>query len=74
MQLYLVSDIDEPSPHPGPIDNSPLLREDSDEPGELRDGLCQDVNYALVPQEAWDFLVEHFTLNPGQEPIARKVK
>ena len=64
----------DPSSHPGPIDNSALFNADSEEPGELREHLLEELDYVLVPEDAWSLLVENFTLTSGQEPIARKVK
>ncbi|KAL1425074.1 hypothetical protein MTO96_019528 [Rhipicephalus appendiculatus] len=57
--------------HPGPIDNSPLLREDNS--GEIRDHLIEDLDYLLLPQESWDKMVAWYGLTQGQSPLPRKV-
>ena len=61
------------SAHPGPIDNGPLFKENIDNPGEIKDGLIDELEYVLVPEEAWTALVEEFGLTEGQLPISRKV-
>ena len=61
------------SVHPGPIDNSPLFDPESEEAGELREHLLDELDFVLLPEEAWALLVANFSLTPGQEPIARKV-
>ncbi len=55
--------------HPGQIDNSLLLIADT---GELRPGLMDDLDYVLVPDEAWAMLNEWYGCNNGSR-IARKV-
>ena len=60
--------------HPGPIDNGPLFKEDPEQPGEIRDGLIDELEYILLPDDCWKVLVEEFKLTDGQEPIARKVE
>ncbi|CAL1290748.1 unnamed protein product [Larinioides sclopetarius] len=57
--------------HPGPIDNSPLLRDDGS--GEIKDHLIDELDYVLLPEEAWDLLVKWYGLVEGQQPIVRKV-
>ena len=59
--------------HPGPIDNGPLFQENSETPGLIKDGLIDELEYDLVPDEAWKALVEEFGLTDGQPPISRKV-
>jgi len=63
------------SAHPGPIDNEQLMKkgEDDEEPGEIRDHLMDELDYVVVPEEAWQVLVREFGLTEGQQPIARKV-
>ena len=62
--------------HPGPIDNSPLFKPDPDEdsdPGDLREHMIDELDFVLVPDDAWAQLLTEFTITQGQEPIARKV-
>lgn len=40
---------------------------------ELKDHLTEDIDFTLVPEPAWQLLVQWYGLAPGQEPIARKV-
>ena len=61
------------SSHPGPIENGPLFQENSETPGLIKDGLIDELEYVLVPDEAWLALVEEFGLTDGQPPISRKV-
>ena len=60
----------EESANPGPIDNSPLFKDDS---SDIRDHMIDDLDYTLVPEESWNLLVEKFGLIQNQEPIRRKV-
>ncbi len=62
------------SANPGPVDNSPLFKNDPEEPSELREHMIDELDFVLVPDEAWQLLVDEFNITPGQEPIARKVK
>ena len=59
--------------HPGPVDNGPLFKENPETPGEIRDGLIDELEYVLLPTDGWNSLVDEFGLTSGQEPIARKV-
>ncbi|KAH6929254.1 hypothetical protein HPB50_025374 [Hyalomma asiaticum] len=65
------NDIGEQTTHPGPIDNSPLLKEDNS--GETKDHLIDDLDFLLLPQEAWEKMVSWYGLMPGQSPLPRKV-
>ncbi|XP_035221338.1 ubiquitin carboxyl-terminal hydrolase 15-like, partial [Stegodyphus dumicola] len=65
------SNIGDRATHPGPIDNSPLLRDDGS--GEIKDHLIDELDYVLLPEEAWNLLVKWYGLTEGQQPIARKV-
>ncbi|XP_070394714.1 ubiquitin carboxyl-terminal hydrolase 15-like isoform X6 [Dermacentor albipictus] len=65
------NDIGEQTTHPGPIDNSPLLKEDNS--GETKDHLIDDLDFLLLPQEAWDKMVAWYGLMPDQSPLPRKV-
>lgn len=59
-----------PQDHPGPIDNSPLFLPD----GSLREHLVEEMDYKLLPVEAWNLLLQRFGITSGQEPIERKVR
>ena len=59
--------------HPGPIDNGPLFKDNPDTPGEIRDGLIDELEYVLLPEEGWAAIVKEFGTTHGQNPIARKV-
>ena len=58
------------SANPGPIDNNPLFKEDGT---EIRDHMIDELDYALMPEEAWSLVLDRFGLIVGQEPIKRKV-
>lgn len=62
----------EQSAHPGPIDNGPLFK-DEENGGEIREHLIDELDYMLLPEEAWTKLVSWYGLNEGQEPIVRNV-
>ncbi|XP_003740048.1 ubiquitin carboxyl-terminal hydrolase 15 [Galendromus occidentalis] len=64
--------VGEPSANPGPINNSGLLIE-HDNPEDLREHLIDELDYVLMPEEAWTKLVEWYGLAAGQKPIARTV-
>ena len=66
------ADIGDPSAHPGHIDLSGLFQE-GDPSAELRDHMVTDMDYTIMPESAWDKLVEAFGLTGGQKPVARKV-
>ena len=59
--------------HPGPIDNSALFKADPDEPGELREHMIDELDFTLVPEDVWFWLVQEFSIAQDREPIARKV-
>ena len=61
------------SSHPGPIDNGPLYQKDPGKEKEIREHMIDELDYQLLPEEAWKVLVEAFGTTPGQEPIIRKV-
>ena len=71
LQDYLESG--DPSSDPGPIDNFSLFKADPFKPYDLRENLRRDVDYVLVPKEAFFMLVDRFSIAPGQTPIFRKV-
>ena len=56
--------------NPGPINNKPLLKDDG---SDIRDHMINEMDYVLVPEEAWEKLVEKFGLSDGQQPVRRKV-
>ncbi len=68
------SDGDPSSLHPGNIDNSPLFNKEAEEAGTIRDNLLDEMDFVLVPNEAWDVLLQEFGLTPGQDAIARKAR
>ncbi|XP_006873671.1 PREDICTED: ubiquitin carboxyl-terminal hydrolase 4 isoform X3 [Chrysochloris asiatica] len=56
---------------PGPIDNSGLF---SDlESQTLKEHLIDELDYVLVPTEAWNKLLNWYGCIEGQQPIVRKV-
>ncbi|XP_064012715.1 ubiquitin carboxyl-terminal hydrolase 4 isoform X2 [Pogoniulus pusillus] len=61
----------DPSLFPGPIDNSGLFVDP--ETQTLKEHLIDDLDYILVPAEAWDKLVTWYGCIDGQQPIVRKV-
>ncbi|XP_038668234.1 ubiquitin carboxyl-terminal hydrolase 4 isoform X1 [Scyliorhinus canicula] len=56
---------------PGPIDNSGLFT--AVESQALKEHLIDELDYVLVPTEAWNKLVNWYACVVGQEPIVRKV-
>uniref|UniRef100_A0A4W4HPA5 Ubiquitin carboxyl-terminal hydrolase n=1 Tax=Electrophorus electricus TaxID=8005 RepID=A0A4W4HPA5_ELEEL len=57
--------------YPGPIDNSGLF---SDQESQLlKEHLIDELDYVLVPTEAWNKLVSWYGCLEGQRPIVRKV-
>ncbi|XP_052067205.1 ubiquitin carboxyl-terminal hydrolase 15-like [Mytilus californianus] len=56
--------------HPGPIDNLPLI---DDSTGRLKEHLIDEVDYQLVPLNAWNKLVSCYGLVDDQVPIERLV-
>ncbi|XP_051667264.1 ubiquitin carboxyl-terminal hydrolase 4 isoform X2 [Manacus candei] len=56
---------------PGPIDNSGLF--DDPETQSLKEHLIDELDYVLVPTEAWNKLVSWYGCIDGQQPIVRKV-
>ncbi|RWS30757.1 hypothetical protein B4U80_07215 [Leptotrombidium deliense] len=57
---------------PGPIDNSALLKSNS-ENGELKERLQEDVDFVLVPEECWRILVKNFGIVSDKHEIKRQV-
>lgn len=59
--------------YPGPIDNSALQRE-VEGVLQLKDHLVKDLDYCLLPNEGWQFLVQNYgTLNICKDTLQRKV-
>ncbi|KAJ7399050.1 ubiquitin specific peptidase 4 [Pitangus sulphuratus] len=63
--------VDNASLFPGPIDNSALF--DDPETQSLKEHLIDELDYVLVPTEAWNKLVAWYGCIDGQQPIVRKV-
>ncbi|XP_060080638.1 ubiquitin carboxyl-terminal hydrolase 15-like isoform X1 [Ylistrum balloti] len=62
--------VGEQNSHPGPMDNSPLVKE---EEGGLKHHLIEELDYMLLPEEAWEKMLAWYGLTKDQEPIARGV-
>ena len=61
-----------PSANPGPIDNSALFEDGSQD--ILKENLTDDgQDYILVPEKAWTELLRWYGLTQGQNPIPRPV-
>uniref|UniRef100_A0A3B3H6I0 Ubiquitin carboxyl-terminal hydrolase 4 n=1 Tax=Oryzias latipes TaxID=8090 RepID=A0A3B3H6I0_ORYLA len=63
--------VGERSLYPGPIDNSGLFSDQ--ETQALKEHLIDELDYVLVPTEAWNKLVSWYGCLEGQRPIVRKV-
>ena len=59
------------SANPGPIDNKPLWREDG---SDIRDYMIVELDYVLVPEEAWDMLLAEFGLEYNLASTSPAVK
>lgn len=57
----------EPEHNPGPIDNSALFKSTDGPVWELRERLQEDLDYQFVPQEAWELLVDYFSIKSNDE-------
>ncbi|KAI1890913.1 hypothetical protein AGOR_G00158490 [Albula goreensis] len=57
--------------YPGPIDNSGLFSDH--ETQTLKENLIDELDYVLMPTEAWNKLVRWYGCMEGQRPIVRKV-
>lgn len=66
-----VYNVGESNLFPGPVDNSGLFA-DSDTQ-VLKEHLIDELDYVLVPTEAWNKLMCWYGSVPGQQPIVRKV-
>ncbi|XP_047419402.1 ubiquitin carboxyl-terminal hydrolase 4 isoform X2 [Sciurus carolinensis] len=56
---------------PGPIDNSGLFSDPESQ--TLKEHLIDELDYVLVPTEAWNKLINWYGCVEGQQPIVRKV-
>ncbi|XP_055563521.1 ubiquitin carboxyl-terminal hydrolase 4 isoform X5 [Falco biarmicus] len=63
--------VGDPGFFPGPIDNSGLFSDP--ETQSLKEHLIDELDYVLVPTEAWNKLVAWYGCVDGQQPIVRKV-
>uniref|UniRef100_G3N760 Ubiquitin carboxyl-terminal hydrolase n=1 Tax=Gasterosteus aculeatus aculeatus TaxID=481459 RepID=G3N760_GASAC len=63
--------VGEHSLYPGPIDNSGLFSDQ--ETQALKEHLIDELDYVLVPTDAWKKLVSWYGCLEGQKPIVRKV-
>ncbi|XP_062977132.1 ubiquitin carboxyl-terminal hydrolase 4 isoform X3 [Elgaria multicarinata webbii] len=63
--------VGEPNLFPGPIDNSGLFADS--EAQTLKEHLIDELDYVLVPTEAWNKLINWYGCIEGQQPIVRKV-
>uniref|UniRef100_A0A8C7XYA3 Ubiquitin carboxyl-terminal hydrolase n=1 Tax=Oryzias sinensis TaxID=183150 RepID=A0A8C7XYA3_9TELE len=63
--------VGERSLYPGPIDNSGLFSDQ--ETQALKEHLIDELDYVLVPTEAWNKLVSWYGCLEGQRAIVRKV-
>ncbi|XP_004018513.3 ubiquitin carboxyl-terminal hydrolase 4 isoform X2 [Ovis aries] len=57
--------------YPGPIDNSGLFSDPESQ--TLKEHLIDELDYVLVPAEAWNKLLNWYGCVEGQQPIVRKV-
>ncbi|XP_011612065.2 ubiquitin carboxyl-terminal hydrolase 4 isoform X1 [Takifugu rubripes] len=57
--------------YPGPIDNSGLFSDQDTQ--ALKEHLIDELDYVLVPTEAWNKLISWYSCLDGQRPIVRKV-
>ena len=73
LEIGLESDSSSPA-HPGPIDNSVLFKVDPDEPGAIREGMTDELDFTAVPEDAWIWLVRQFAIAHGQPAIKRRVR
>ncbi|XP_043934415.1 ubiquitin carboxyl-terminal hydrolase 4-like [Protopterus annectens] len=65
--MYSVGDC---SYFPGPVDNSGLFADQDTQ--ALKEHLIDELDYVLLPTEAWNKLVSWYSCVEGQKPIIRK--
>lgn len=63
--------VGENSQYPGPVDNSGLFSDA--ETQVLKEHLIDELDYMLLPMEAWNKLLNWYGSVQGQQPIVRKV-
>jgi ubiquitin carboxyl-terminal hydrolase 4/11/15 len=63
-------DVGKGTAHPGSIDNRPMLKDGT---SDLKDHLIEELDYVLLPRDAWNLLVQLYTVGENQQPIERKV-
>jgi len=63
----------DPSLFPGPIDLSAIMDPDrpADRPDQLKRHLVEEMDYSMVPEELWNYLVEEYGVMEGQVPVRR---
>ncbi|XP_059520726.1 ubiquitin carboxyl-terminal hydrolase 4 isoform X2 [Myotis daubentonii] len=66
-----VYNVGEHNMFPGPIDNSGLFSDPESQ--TLKEHLIDELDYVLVPTEAWNKLINWYGCVEGQQPIVRKV-
>ncbi|XP_075704906.1 ubiquitin carboxyl-terminal hydrolase 4-like [Rhinoderma darwinii] len=66
-----VYNVGESNLFPGPVDNSGLFADPDTQ--VLKEHLIDELDYVLVPTEAWNKLMCWYGSVPGQQPIVRKV-
>lgn len=62
--------VGEESANPGSIDNSPILKEDNT---NLKDHLLEEIDHVLVPEDAWEKMLNWYGIVDGQSGIRRVV-
>ena len=65
------SSVGDDTANPGKVNNQPLFKEN--EFNVLKEHLLEELDYWLLPEKAWQSLVEWYGIMDKQEPIARKV-
>ena len=65
------SSVGDETANPGKVNNKPLFKDN--ELNVLKEQLLEELDYWLLPEKAWQSLVEWYGIMDKQEPIARKV-
>jgi len=66
----------DPALNPGPIENKPLFKEESLQDGQepdIRELMIDEMDYVLVPEDAWKLLVGKFGVGSGCQEVRRVV-